>query len=128
MSAYDPNLNALFSDLYASAGWNPGRRRLEELLTNATSAGASWDAASLAAALLEAVGPAGGYGGGYNGGYGGHAPAPAPGGGDQPDPSGPIEIGWIGMALAVLLILVNGIISVWLSLGLSYKLAIATVR
>jgi hypothetical protein len=109
----------LFADLYAAIGWHPQHRNLLELLVNATSASSgsgsgSLDAAAIAAALLQAAGSA--------------APAPAPGGSDPGGQSGPVDISLLGLMLGALVIGVNGLISLWLRLGLHGKLAVATVR
>ncbi|KAL4457599.1 hypothetical protein ABPG75_012464 [Micractinium tetrahymenae] len=117
-----------FDDLFAAIGWHPAHRRLLQLLANATSAGGGLDpaAASLAAALLQgsweggsALGK-GPHGGGSGGGSGG--------GGGGSDPSGPVNISLLGLLFAALVIGVNGLISLWLRLGLHGKLAVATVR
>jgi hypothetical protein len=108
------NQQPLFADLYAAIGWHPQHRHLLELLANATSASGSLDATAIAAALLQAAGPT--------------APAPAPGGGDPGGKSGPVDISLLGLMLGALVIGVNGLISLWLRLGLHGKLAVATVR
>lgn len=43
-------------------------------------------------------------------------------------PAGPMPISLFQIALAVAVIFVNGIVSVWLSLGLHWQLGIGTVR
>jgi hypothetical protein len=128
----EAQLAALFGDMYAAVGWRPQRRLLAELLTNASailgsggsSGGAAasgnragcWDAADIAAALLASAGMP------TDGGIVG-----SKGGGDPGD-SGPVDISWVGLVLGTLLIAINGLISVWLRLGLHGKLAVAAVR
>lgn len=140
----------LFGDLYAAIGWHPQHRRLLQLLSNLTSPGtpgSGFDATALAAALLEAssAAAASSAGGGSSGGSGwlshgglsmapsGLSMAPSPsggggGGGRGDDPAGPVAISLLGLFLGALVIGVNGLISVWLHLGLHGKLAVATVR
>ncbi|KAL4857919.1 ATP-binding cassette sub-family G member 2 [Chlorella vulgaris] len=133
----EAQLAALFGDMYAAVGWRPQRQLLAELLTNATailgsggssggaaasSSGAGcWDAADIAAALLTSAGmPT--DGGAADGGIVGSK------GGGGPGDSGPVDISWVGLVLGTLLIAINGLISVWLRLGLHGKLAVAAVR
>lgn len=128
---------APFGDLFAAIGWHPQHRRLLQLLANATAG----DAAALASALLEAAGSgsdasgssspwhaAGSAGatGMHHGSGGGGGLAPGKGGGGES--GGPVDISWLGLVLAALVIGVNGLISFWLRLGLHGKLAVATVR
>lgn len=115
----------VFDDLLAAEGWHPAHRSLLQLLANATSAGSGLDPAAVVAAALEsswAGGSALGKGKGpHGGGTGG-------GGGSGADPAGPLDISLLGLLLASLVIGVNGLISLWLRLGLHGKLAVATVR
>ena len=111
----DPLHRLAFGDVYAAAGWHPHHRLLAQLLANASASaashggGGSVDVASLAAALLGHLAAAG------DAGEGG-------------DAGGPVDISWVGLALAAAVIGVNGLISAWLRLGLHGKLAVGTVR
>lgn len=137
--ATDPQLAGLFEDMYASAGYHPRRAQLLQLLANATSGllagGALPDA--LASALVQALQqqPAGYSDQAWEAWQAGApAPVPAPGpdpsggGGGGDDPSGPVRISLLSLFLATALIAVNGMVSLWLRLGLHSKLAVATIR
>lgn len=124
-----------FGDLYAAIGWHPQHRRLLQLLANATATGAGggWDAAALASAIVEAAGGAATSNGsnawwGSADAAGGALVGPSGGAHPQGSSDGPVNIGWLGLLLSVLIIGVNGLISFWLRLGLHGKLAVATVR
>ncbi|KAL4418920.1 hypothetical protein ABPG77_003710 [Micractinium sp. CCAP 211/92] len=56
------------------------------------------------------------------------AKAPHGGGGGGSDPAGPVDISLLGLFLGVVVIGINGLISLWLRLGLHGRLAVATVR
>lgn len=142
-----------FAEVYAAVGWHPMHRRLLQLLANATSAGCQGlepgagspaldgcSPAALAAALLAAgtpdssggssgeVGHGWGAGGEAGGPLGPHSVPPTSGGDNPSGSGGPVSISLLGLLLGALVIGVNGLISVWLRLGLHGKLAVATVR
>ncbi len=108
-----------FDDLFAAVGWHPAHRRLLQLLANVTTQGSNIDTADLAAAMLEV-----GWTGSPAVGKGPHGG----GGGGGSDPAGPVDISLLGLFLGVVVIGINGLISLWLRLGLHGKLAVATVR
>ena len=132
-AAAERQLAALFRGVYAAAGWHPKRRYLAELLSNATAlldscsgcSGGHWDTADLAAVLLEAACPSAAAATSGDGIFCGSFAEKGP---NDPGSGGPVDITWWGLLLGALVIGINGLISVWLRLGLHGKLAVATVR
>lgn len=110
-------LAALFQDVYAAAGYQPQRHLLERLLTAAAagngSSSTSSEAGGTIGELLSAL---------QLQQFPGNAAAAGPGGG------GPAQINLLGLVLSAALVGVNGIISLWLRLGLHGKLAVAAIR
>ncbi|GAB4820660.1 hypothetical protein N2152v2_007706 [Parachlorella kessleri] len=157
MSASHQHLAALFEDTYLTLGHDPQRALLERLLSNASATlagGGAGAASAVAQALAQALqqlplaagqvaGPgswpafaanataATGFAAGMDEGFGGVLAGVAkknhtsP---DDPSKGGPVDISILGLVLATALVAVNGLVSVWLHLGLHGKLAIATVR
>ena len=157
MSASHQHLTALFEDTYLTLGHDPQRALLERLLTNASAAlagGGAGAASAVAQALVQALqqlplatgqgpGPgawpawaantsaSAGLATGMDEGLGAALAEVAkknhtsP---DDPSKGGPVDISILGLVLATALVAVNGLVSVWLHLGLHGKLAIATVR
>ena len=137
--ATDPHLAALFEDTYAAAGHHPHRALLAQLLANATGgllAGGVAEHAVAPEALAAALAWALQQGSGGSQAAASPLPSPspspdAPGGGGSgggAGPSGPVHISLICLFLATALVAVNGLVSLWLHLGLHNKLAVATVR
>jgi hypothetical protein len=150
LAATDPYLAALFEDTYLAAGHDPRRSPqrvlLERLLANATAslagggAGAGAPVTALAESLSQALqqllqqqqqqqqGPRASEAWPLSGlgvdnlGSLGNSTSPSPSQG------GPVDISVLGLLLATALVAVNGVVSLWLHLGLHSKLAVATVR
>ena len=142
------HLAQLFGDWYAATGHYPQAaapqqepHALASLLaaaaanaTGGAGAGGAAAASAAVAALLEALqqgglqlaGPAAGGSGGGGSMNGSQLAWAGAGGGD--DPAGPVKISLVGLLLAACLIGVNGVISLWLRLGLHSKLGVAAVR